>query len=67
MRITISPFSQSEVYASSKLHTVNRFSNKLFPQMYILRLPTYMVNEKGHNANTFNTFSLLMKLKNYLM
>ena len=67
MRITISPFPQNEVYASSKLYIANKFSNKRFPQMYTLRLPTSVVIEKGHNANTFNSFRLLMKLKNYLM
>ena len=68
MRTTISPFPQNEEHAFSKLHPVNNFSNKpLFLQMYILRITTSMVDKKGHNENTFNTFWLLMKLKNYLM
>ena len=60
--------SQNEVHPFSKLHPVNKFSNKpIFPQMYTLRLPTSMVGKKGHNENTFNTFRLLKKLKNYLI
>ena len=35
--------------------------------MYKLGLPTSVVAEKGHKEKKFNTFRLLIKLKNYLM
>ena len=57
-------FPQNKIHAFSKLHPVNKFSNKpLFPQLYTLWLPISMVAEKGDNGNTFNMFRLLMKVK----
>ena len=68
MKTTISPFPKMKYMHFQKLHPVNNFSNKPpFQQMHTLRIPTSMLTKKDYNENTFKTFRLLMKLKNYLM